>query len=71
MIHNLLCPSAADIDFGQLRSGLQCAQKCYNDVDCQGFFYKVTGTCLGSTVNVSSPIGCSTETGTKYYFGTG
>ena len=71
VIHNLLCPSGADINFGQLCSDLQCAQKCYNDVNCQGFFYKLSGTCLGTTVNVSSPLGCLLETGTKYYFATG
>ena len=70
VIQNLMCPSAS-IDFGHLRSGLQCAQKCYNDVDCQGFFYKPSGICLGSTFNISSPTGCLLETGTKYYYSTG
>ena len=71
LIQNLFCSSAANIDFGQLRSSLQCAQKCYNDVDCQSFFYKLSGICLGSTVIVSNPLGCSSESGTIYYVTTG
>lgn len=70
-IQDLLCTTEANINFGQSRSIIQCSQQCYNNAECQSFFYKLSRLCLGSASVVTDPLPCVAELGTKYYYVTG